>query len=1009
MNEAGLERASSSRAPKFLAASSSILCAVVVVGTTATALADDAPQISSASDVAAGIFSGVVLAALVLYGLYVATKPLIESRDHSFVRAVLVLLGLLLVKSVVVAFSPGFRVDVGTFEAWALDIAQNGPSSMYRSGFFLDYPPGYLYALWGAGAVARTLNAADPLLRVIIETPSLLADFALAILMFAMVRRRLGSSAAWLAMLFVALNPALVFDTVIWGQSDSALTLAMLLSVTMMLDDEIELGWSLAALALLIKPQALMLLPVLGLWTLRKTSFQGVLRSALAFAAVMIIGAAPFQVGHPWSWLPNLYFSTAAYYHETSVNAFNLMALLGGLRQNDADTILGISWFALGLSMLVPLYAAVLWPLWRNPSHRNLLVTCFLALLGFFLVAPRMHERYIYAAVVFAIPLAMQESALLVVFVIVTLTGLFNLAYVLHTLNTIVFLSAHDGPSMIASLLNCVAFIIAAIYGLSAERVETADGMAEEKVAALRPGVAHAIAATRNLLDFGAAPPETFARFPWTRVDSICLALVTMIAAGLRFWHLGHPPEIVFDEVHFVGQARHYLHGEPFLDPHPPIAKLGIAAGILLFGDHSWSWRLANALSGTILVGVTYLLSRRMFRSRLAAGLSAALVGLDGFFLVDSRIGCIDIIYLTFAAVAYWLLFRIMQTPDLMRRRNLLIPLGVALGLCLGSKLYVPGITFLVVCGFVAFALWRPQSSAVDSSSGTKPAAPTENQLRLRWVAGAMLTTGAISAIFYLASFTFHYTLGWWGGIVDLFHYYKDVMWYEKSVSTATHPYASPWWSWPMMLRPVAYWQNFPEKGNVVATIWGAGNPLTWWGVIPAMTITAVRALERPSVTRTFLVVGFLSYYIIWIPIGRILFLYHYMPSVYLGYLALGAVLADLYYEEAEFWEAFVLLMTVLIAALVGLGHMCCVYNPGWIPRNLQLVAGLPVAGALGLIYLLLVVGERPASRFVFFVFAAASLLLFVYYLPIWLGTPIARDGYYARMWFQGPGLRNWI
>jgi dolichyl-phosphate-mannose--protein O-mannosyl transferase/Gpi18-like mannosyltransferase len=1007
MDGTGRERAVSRLPQRRFAARAavSLLWAAALVSGPATALADDIPSVSSISDKVAGIFSGVILFALLLYALYVAAKPLIESRDRGFAGAMLTLFALWIIKSVVVAFSPGFRVDVGTFEAWALDIASNGPSSMYRSGFFLDYPPGYLYALWAAGAVARMLNAADPLLRVIIETPALIADFVLAALMFAMVRRRASAAAAWLAMLFVALNPALVFDTVIWGQSDSALTLAMLLSVAMILDDEIELGWSLAALAMLIKPQALMLLPVLAVWTLRKTSFQGWLRGALAFVAVVVIGTAPFQIGHPWSWLPDLYFSTAAYYHETSVNAFNLMALIGGLRQNDAETLFGISWFALGLSMLVPLYVIVLWPLWRNPSHRNLLATSFLALFGFFLVAPRMHERYVYAAVVFAIPLALQESAMLAVFVLVTLTALFNLAYVLHTLNTIVFLTAHDGPAMVASLLNCCAFAIAAIYGLASERVLAADSSPpEEARTAIRPWFAQGLAALRSSRAFGAAPADTFARFPWTRLDSVCVALLTLIAAGLRFWHLGHPAEIVFDEVHFVGQARHYLHGEPFLDPHPPIAKLGIAAGIFLFGDHPASWRVVNALTGTALVAVTYLVGRRMFRSRLAAGLGAALVGLDGYFLVDSRIGCIDIIYVTFAAIAYWLLFRFIQTPGLRHRRFLLIPLGVILGLCLGSKLYVPVVTFMVVAGFVAFTLWRPQAS-----SDPKDAALAVNPLRLRWVAGAMIMTGAISAIFYFASFTPHYTLGWWGGIADLFHYYKDVVWYEKSVSTATHPYASPWWSWPMMLRPVAYWQNFPEKGSVVATIWGAGNPLTWWGVIPAMTITAVRALERPNIARTFLVIGFLAYYVIWIPIGRILFLYHYMPSVYLGYLALGAVLADLYYERAEFWESFVLLMTVIIAAFVGLGHMCTVYNPTWVPKTLQLIAGLPVAGGLGLIYLLLVLTNRSTSRFVFFVFVGASFLLFLYYLPIWLGTPIARDGYYARMWFQGPGLRNWI
>ena len=219
---------------------------------------------------------------------------------------------------------------------------------------------------------------------------------------------------------------------------------------------------------------------------------------------------------------------------------------------------------------------------------------------------------------------------------------------------------------------------------------------------------------------------------------------------GLRFWHLGHPPEIVFDEVHFVGQARHYLHGEPFLDPHPPIAKLVIAAGIWLFGDKSSSWRLGNATIGTILVGVTYLLGRRMFRSRLGATLAAAFVALDGFFIVDSRIGCIDIVYLTLAAISYWLLFRFMQTPPGLQRRRTLIYLAIALGLCLGSKLYVPAITFLIVVGFVFYTLLRPSSDTEDA----------RGSVRMRQAVGALLLVGSISSIFYIGSFAPHLLSG---------------------------------------------------------------------------------------------------------------------------------------------------------------------------------------------------------------------------------------------------------
>ncbi len=978
-----------------------------ILASAGVALAETPPDVSTASGKAAGIVAGFSLALLVIYALYSAARPLLKTRDSGLWQALLALFVWWIIKAVIVAFSPGFGVDVGTFEAWGLDIAQHGPLAMYRVGSFLDYPPGYLYALWGAGAFARLVDASGTTLRIIIETPALAADFALAALMFIIVRRNASRAVAWLAMLFVALNPALLFDTVFWGQSDSALALVMLLSAVMMLDDDVELGWALAALALLIKPQAIMLIPVLGIWTLLKARPSRWWQSAFVSLAIIVIGVAPFQLSHPWSWLPDLYLSTAAYYHETSVNAFNLMALLGGLRQNDSTLIFGISYFTLGIALLVVLYAAIIATLWRNPSRRNFWMMSFVALFGFFMVAPRMHERYLYPAIVFAIPLALQEPAMLAVLALITLTGVFNLAYVLHALNTTVFLDAHDGPAMLAALLNCLALALAAVYGFARLPRTAPESDSGDSYLPSSHWLVNAFSGMDAKLALTPASRETYQPLAWLRTDTVLIVLLTGVAALVRFWHLGHPPEIVFDEVHFVGQARHYLHNEPFLDPHPPIAKLVIAAGIYLFGDHPWSWRIGNALLGTILVAITYLLGRRMFRSRMAAGLAAALIAADGFFIVDSRIGCIDIVYVTLAAIAYLLLFRFMQTPNLASRRIILVPLGVVLGLCLGAKLYVPGITFLLVIGFVGFTLWRPDSSADQPLDS--PECLAVRRMRICRTLGGLVMTGAIATIFYIGSFAPHYALGWWGGIADLFHYYKDVMWYENSVSTATHPYASPWWSWPLMLRPVAYWQNFPPKGNVVATIWGAGNPLTWWAVIPAMSIIAVRTVERPTVTRSFLLIGFLAYFFIWIPIGRILFLYHYLPSVYLGYLALGLILSDLWRGSAEPWEGFALLLTVFPVILIGLGHMASEYKPNFLSVGLRPAAGLPVAAILAIGYFIALKDDRRAMRLVVTVFLGTAFVLFLYYLPIWLGTPISRTGYYARMWFEGPGLRNWI
>ncbi len=183
---------------------------------------------------------------------------------------------------------------------------------------------------------------------------------------------------------------------------------------------------------------------------------------------VFVIGIAPFQIGHPWYWIIDLYTSTAAYYHETSVNAFNFLALIGGLRQQDSGTIAGISYFALGMASLAPLYAFVGYMLWRARNANALFYTSFIALFGFFMFAPRMHERYLYPALVFVIPLALESSEMLIVFAVLTLTCLFNLAYVKHTLESAaVFLDAHDGLAMLSSALNLAAFAIAVRFGLS--------------------------------------------------------------------------------------------------------------------------------------------------------------------------------------------------------------------------------------------------------------------------------------------------------------------------------------------------------------------------------------------------------------------------------------------------------------------------------------------------------------------------------------------------------------
>ena len=163
---------------------------------------------------AAGILAGALLAALVCYALYAAVVPLAKAHASHLKKAAGLLAVLLIIKTIALLFFSGFHIDVATYEAWGLQLAQGGPASMYQSGYFLDYPPGYLYALWAAGAIARAVGATGGELRMIIGAPALLADFALGLVIFSLMWRLAGKAGAWAGMLCFALNPALLFDTV---------------------------------------------------------------------------------------------------------------------------------------------------------------------------------------------------------------------------------------------------------------------------------------------------------------------------------------------------------------------------------------------------------------------------------------------------------------------------------------------------------------------------------------------------------------------------------------------------------------------------------------------------------------------------------------------------------------------------------------------------------------------------------------------------------------------------
>ncbi len=418
---------------------------------------------------AAGIICGLILLGILGWALGAIWRPAIAAGRSAWMLPGGLMLAITAVKFAALFHFTGFYWDIWSKTNRALLAAVLGPSRIYDPGLPVDaYPPGSLYLLWLSGWIGRVIEPAANGFRVIVETPPLVADLFIGLtLYFAAWRDGRGLRAIIIMMLF-ALNPALIFDTVVWGQSDSIVALPMIAAAILILTGRYRLGWSAAAIAILAKPQAIAFAPPLGLWTLFNAGLGECGWCAGAFIGTVAIGIMPYQLGHSWDWIINVYKDLGTRFSEASVGAFNFMGLIGGMGTPDTDKILGpVSYSAFGLSLAGAVYLIASYLIWRARSARGAWLAIFVALFGFFMFAPRMHERYLYYPLVLLIPIALESGVLTSIFAVVSATFLFNLVYIKHLTDTSSYFPDHPNAALIAAAsINLAVFFAATAYGL---------------------------------------------------------------------------------------------------------------------------------------------------------------------------------------------------------------------------------------------------------------------------------------------------------------------------------------------------------------------------------------------------------------------------------------------------------------------------------------------------------------------------------------------------------------
>ncbi len=391
---------------------------------------------------------------ILLYGLPFLALFFARERLHNLDRPkgldrdttlILAWLGLGVLIRLPLLWDGGFHYDIGTYKAWALKLSNPAaPLQIYEDGYFADYPPLYMYVLGAIGAFVRSFGLeSSGHFVALIKTPALLADMAVALLLLRATRTIPGEQRARVAPLFLAslywLNPAIIFDSALWGQTESILALLLVASWMQWRVQRLWAASLLIGLAVAFKPQALFFAYVYGLTVLFSQPLRSTATQAALGLASFALVVAPFAIGQEPDWILKLYFSTAETYNYLTVNAYNLWALLGWNWAREGGTLLGLAtqtWAMLiagGLMTAIGIRSGLSCRKDLSPSERGEIYGWAWAMtaIAFFMFAPRMHERYILNIIpMMALVVSRREAQWMVL--LWSLGVLANMGFVYH-------------------------------------------------------------------------------------------------------------------------------------------------------------------------------------------------------------------------------------------------------------------------------------------------------------------------------------------------------------------------------------------------------------------------------------------------------------------------------------------------------------------------------------------------------------------------------------------------
>jgi hypothetical protein len=113
------------------------------------------------------------------------------------------------------------------------------------------------------------------------------------------------------------------------------------------------------------------------------------------------------------------------------------------------------------------------------------------------------------------------------------------------------------------------------------------------------------------------------------------------------------------------------------------------------------------------------------------------------------------------------------------------------------------------------------------------------------------------------------------------------------------HAAASPWWAWPLDLKPV-WFESIGYAGDTGSMIYDGGNPILWWLALTGMAFACWQAFKRRSLGLALIAIAFSWQWLSWTRIDRASFQYHFYTALPFYLLALAYFLAEVWHGASR-------------------------------------------------------------------------------------------------------------